>query len=127
MPEGLTALFVYGTLGPTGSRSDLLQRVEGTYEEATIRAHHDHRGWGCTGGYPGVILDEEAPLLKGWVYRSRDLHSILPAVDRYEGSDYERVEVAFTTKQSSGLAFTYVLHSRHHPTLKSMPHLWEKP
>ena len=95
-----TQLFVYGTLAPGRANEHQLDGLEGTWEEARVRGYLFEAGWGAAQGFPGIRLDNNAPEVSGWLFRSRDLVEHWERLDRFEGPGYRRVEV--TTKVASG-------------------------
>ena len=95
-----TQLFVYGTLAPGRANEQQLAGLGGTWAEAWVRGYLFEDGWGVAQGFPGIRLDNDAPEVSGWLFRSRDLVEHWARLDRFEGPGYRRVEV--TTKVASG-------------------------
>lgn len=84
-------LFVYGTLKPGESMNNLLNDIGGTWEKGTVQGKfisaNDIPGF----PYPGIILDDAGDTIEGYVFTSENLSDHWDKIDRYEGSNYERV------------------------------------
>jgi gamma-glutamylcyclotransferase (GGCT)/AIG2-like uncharacterized protein YtfP len=50
-------------------------------------------GWGAAVGYPGIVLSESGPEVKGFVFTSADLPGHWALLDEFEGEGYVRVLV----------------------------------
>ena len=102
-------LATYGSLAPGrpnhGELSDLPERwlmgyVHGSLVEA---------GWGASLGYPGLVLDPDAPAVDVHVFESRALPDHWDRLDAFEGAGYRRVVVDVSTDEGVVPASIYVL------------------
>ena len=84
-------LFVYGTLAPGRPNEHVLAEVPGTWEPATVRGTLLQEGWGAAVGYPGIVLDELADDVHGFIFSSEELPAHWARLDAFEGDGYERV------------------------------------
>lgn len=76
-----------------------------------MRGHLYPKGIGATAGYPALELSEDGEVVNGHVYFSRQLSSLLGALDHYEGEGYQRVTteaVLFGGKRID--AYVYILN-----------------
>lgn len=105
-------LFVYGTLAPGRSNGHVLAGVPGTWEPATVRGRLLPRGWGAATGYPGLIPDERAGAVRGFVFSSPALQADWPRLDAFEGPGYQRVLVPARLNSGAAVqAYVYALGS----------------
>jgi gamma-glutamylcyclotransferase (GGCT)/AIG2-like uncharacterized protein YtfP len=103
-------LFVYGTLAPGRPNERVLAGVPGTWTPATIRGQLFPHGWGAAAGFPGVVLDDQGPEVRGFLFRSARLAEHWQRLDDFEGDGYKRVLVtARLADGESAVAFVYVL------------------
>ncbi len=108
-------LFVYGSLQPSGPNEHVLQSVDGEWARATVRGHLRQVGWGAELGYPGLVLDESAAEVSGYVLSASDLRETLKMLDEFEGDEYERVVTTVTLENgASADAYVYVLSGADH-------------
>jgi len=84
-------LFVYGTLAPGRPNEHILKDVNGSWETACVKGVLHNRGWGAEMGYPGIILDESADEIRGFIFTSEHLSSQWERLDEFEGDAYLRV------------------------------------
>jgi len=84
-------IFVYGTLAPGRSNAHLLSHLSGSWQKATIRGHLVQAGWGAEQGYPGVVIDNSAPIVEGFVLSAEGLRHEWQRLDAFEGEQYQRV------------------------------------
>ncbi len=85
-------LFVYGTLAPGESNAHVLRGLPGRWSAASVRGRVIavvDSGPAC--GYPGIVLDEAAGLVRGLLFSSERLPAHWARIDRFEGEGYERV------------------------------------
>jgi len=66
-------LLVYGTLAPGESNHYMMKDISGVWKTAYFKGIVLKKDWGKWNGYPGVILDNEANEIKGYVFSSKDL------------------------------------------------------
>jgi gamma-glutamylcyclotransferase (GGCT)/AIG2-like uncharacterized protein YtfP len=84
-------LFVYGTLAPGRPNEHMLADVPGRWEPGTVTGTLLPEGWGAAVGYPGIILDANAPEVPGLLFTSASLPEHWARLDEFEGEGYERV------------------------------------
>ena len=100
-------LFVYGTLAPGRSNAHVLASVVGEWQLASVRGHLLPEGWGAALGYPGIILDETGPDVRGFVFSAETLGEHWERLDEFEGDGYDRV-VVLASLESGGSVEAYV-------------------
>lgn len=93
---GAPRLFVYGSLQPGGSNEHVLAAIGGRWQPATVRGRLLEAGWGASLGYPGLVLDETAGEVRGYVFSSPHLEHRWAELDDFEGEEYERVAAQVT-------------------------------
>ena len=86
-----THLFVYGTLAPGRPNEHVLAGLDGTWRPATMRGSLHQDGWGAALGYPGIVLDDTAGEVEGYVFSSDGLPVMWAELDEFEGAGYEHV------------------------------------
>jgi gamma-glutamylcyclotransferase (GGCT)/AIG2-like uncharacterized protein YtfP len=79
-------LFVYGTLGPGRPHGNILTTSGSTWPEAAVRGHLQPQGWGAALGYPGLVLDQAGPEVRGCLFSSEKLADHWPELDAFEGA-----------------------------------------
>ena len=84
-------LFVYGTLAPGRANAHILGEIDGRWESASVRGTLRPEGWGAAAGFPGIVLDDEGPVVDGFLFTSNQLADHWPRIDEFEGEGYERV------------------------------------
>ena len=84
-------LFIYGTLAPGRPNEHILKDIEGSWQKASVKGDLKEEGWGADMGYPGIILNEEANEVEGFVFTSNHLDKKLAMLDEFEGDGYQRV------------------------------------
>lgn len=87
----INRLFVYGSLAPGRSNEQVLASLSGTWEAATVKGRLLQHGWGAAIGYPGIVLDENAGEVDGFLFSSEQLAGHWIRLDEFEGPGYERV------------------------------------
>ena len=104
----INRLFVYGTLAPGRPNDHVLADIGGTWEPATVKGRLLQEGWGAAAGYPGIILDEQADDVEGFLFSSDQLAAHWPRLDEFEGQGYERVLTKAKRKDGTPVdAFVY--------------------
>ena len=103
-------LFVYGTLGPGRPNEHILEKIGGSWEEASVIGTLHPEGWGAEMGYPGITLEESGIKVEGFLFSSDDLPDYWSELDEFEGEAYERVLTTVQIKNgTSANAYIYVL------------------
>ena len=103
-------LFVYGSLQPGGDNAHVLAGVAGDWAPATVRGRLLEAGWGAGIGYPGLLIDDDGEEVRGFVLTSTALDGEWDRLDKFEGSEYERVQSSVTLADGRQVtAFVYVV------------------
>ena len=89
-------LFVYGTLQPGHSNAHILDSIGGEWLPGTVNGIFYERGWGAAADFPGIVLDNNAGLVKGSLFFSEHLTAHWTMLDEFE-EGYDRVDVEVTT------------------------------
>ena len=106
-------LFVYGTLAPGRPNEHVLTKVPGEWQPATVKGTLLQEGWGAALGYPGIVLDDHADCVHGFVFTSSELPLHWQRLDEFEGENYKRVPVyAELTNGTLVQAQIYVLNNQ---------------
>ena len=106
-------LFVYGTLGPGRPNEHILSAIGGTWEEASVNGYLKSQGWGAAMGYPGIILDNHAGEIKGYIFCSNNLNYHWDELDDFEGEEYLRILTTIKTKDNNYVeAYIYTLRKK---------------
>lgn len=103
-------IFIYGSLGPGRPNEHVMAAIGGTWQPASLRGRLLEEGWGAELGFPGLVLDEQGQVIKGFVFSSANLINHWAALDAFEGEAYERVLA--TVKLDTGdsvQAYVYAL------------------
>ncbi len=103
-------LFVYGSLAPGRPNEHVLSDIGGTWQKASVKGYLKAKGWGAKMGFPGIVLDDSADEVPGYIFYSENLPQYLIDLDKFEGEEYERVLTeAIVEDGSSMAAYIYVL------------------
>lgn len=97
----MSKLFVYGSLGPSRPNAHILEDIGGHWEEAYVWGTLYEEGWGADMGYPGIRLEHKSEMIKGFVFSSDQLHDHWETLDRFEGSDYQRIKTTIFIKNGT--------------------------
>lgn len=104
-------LFVYGTLAPGKSNHHIMTPILGTWQQAAVKGVMDEMGFGLTGGYPALVIDDTAELVQGWLFGSDELDVHWERLDAFEGEAYQRDQVTVVTQSGRPvMAYAYTLH-----------------
>ncbi len=69
-----------------------------------------NEGWGADLGYPGIVLDNSANQVQGFIFNSEYVDSNWKLLDDFEGEEYERVPLQVTLNSGERVdSFIYVL------------------
>ncbi|QDY43964.1 gamma-glutamylcyclotransferase family protein [Candidatus Pantoea soli] len=105
-------LFVYGTLQPGHANAHILEQLGGEWQAGTVRGTYYARGWGAAADFPGIVLDDEAADVRGYLFSSPQLEQHWPMLDEFEAG-YDRVKVTVTTTAGERIAaWIYQLQPR---------------
>ena len=102
-------LATYGTLAPGRPNAHELAGLSGHWRRGTVRGHLHASGWGSAQGYPGIVLDDDAPQVAVHVLTSPDLIAHWDRLDAFEGYGYVRVTVTVQTDDGPVTASIYAL------------------
>ena len=106
----IECLFVYGSLQPGGPNEHVLQSLDGDWMPGFIRGRLVESGWGSALGFPGLVIDDSADLIKGHVIASPGLVDMWAELDAFEGAEYARVTASVTLQSGAQVqAQVYVL------------------
>lgn len=87
----MTNLFIYGTLAPGRPNEHILKNVKGVWEKAFVKGELHQEGWGAKMGYPGIVLNDTADEVEGFIFISNELSQKWNELDDFEGKEYERI------------------------------------
>ncbi|MEM0910763.1 MAG: gamma-glutamylcyclotransferase family protein [Pseudomonadota bacterium] len=105
-------LFIYGTLAPGRVNHHVMEGIPGTWQKATLRGVLFEEGWGSDLGCPGIVPDETAAPVQGYVFSSDKLHEHWRRLDEFEGIEYIRQSVTVTLDSGDALsAYVYAVNS----------------
>lgn len=104
-----TRLAVYGTLAPGESNHHQLADLRGVWRSGTVRGTFDPKGFGKTGGYPGLTPDPAAGEARVQVFESADLPAHWARLDAFEGAAYRRMVVRVKTDDGEVEAYLYAV------------------
>ena len=97
-------LAVYGSLAPGRANAHILEPLEGSWFEGSVRGRLFRAGWGAAAGYPGIHLDPQGEEVAILLFCSRGLPAFWEQLDAFEGADYRRVQVEVTLARGERLA-----------------------
>lgn len=83
----------YGTLKPGEANHWVVKKLGGSWYHGVIRAWQFDISWGAATGYPGIVLDPDAPECDVVVLVADKLEGYWHEIDRFEGEGYRRVPV----------------------------------
>ena len=102
-------LAVYGTLAPGRANHHQLHGLVGRWIDGHVRGRLLDAGWGASLGYPGLILDADAPAVAVQLFESGDLPAHWRRLDDFEGPGYRRLATTISTAAGELTACIYVL------------------
>ena len=91
----------------------MLEKIDGTWQNASVRGKLYPQGWGAALGYPGIVIDAAGKTVSGFLFTSSQLADYWEALDEFEGEGYKRILT--TVELDSGEkveAFVYALKNR---------------
>ena len=92
--NSVTHLFVYGTLAPGERNAHIMKGMDGQWRPATVNGYKFITVSGVHKGLPGFHPDPAGPTVSGLVFSSDDLPKHWKRLDAFEGSHYQRCEIA---------------------------------
>jgi gamma-glutamylcyclotransferase (GGCT)/AIG2-like uncharacterized protein YtfP len=106
-------IFVYGTLAPGRSNEHVLSGIPGAWQKGWVRGRLLQEGWGAKQGYPGLVIDDTAGKVEGFVLSSDALADEWARLDKFEGGQYDRVITQVELEDGKvAQAFIYQLNGR---------------
>ena len=100
-------LAVYGSLAPGRSNHHVVAPLGGEWTTGVVEGDRVATGWGATLGFPAFSPRADGPAVAVDVLTSRALPTAWPELDRFEGSEYERVLIAvFVAASPSRILYT---------------------
>lgn len=114
----MDTLFVYGTLCPGRSNAHILEGIDGVWQTGYVRGIFFSEGRGPAAGFPGIVLDNQAPRVNGFLFSSANLSCHWPMLDEFEYG-YDRITVeAITENGDSVTAWIYQLQPQSVPGIE---------
>jgi gamma-glutamylcyclotransferase (GGCT)/AIG2-like uncharacterized protein YtfP len=104
-----SSLAVYGSLAPGRINNHQLNQLNGNWRDGTVHGWLSDDGWGATLGYPGLVLDPDAPAVQVFLFESSDLPDHWARLDEFEGAEYKRVVAQVHTADGEVSAWIYVI------------------
>ena len=89
---------VYGSFAPGRANHSKIAHIPGAWQQGTIYGKLEHHGWGATLGYPGYVTTANPEPIPVQLLFSDELPKHWQRLDHFEGDDYERILVDFTTE-----------------------------
>ena len=107
----MSRLFIYGTLAPGRPNHHIMERIPGTWEEASLKGTLLDEGWGSEMGCPGIVPSDDGSEVQGFLFSSEQLADHWQMLDEFEGEGYNRVPVLVKTRNGDMLeAQVYALN-----------------
>ncbi|EOR09749.1 gamma-glutamylcyclotransferase [Acinetobacter sp. ANC 3926] len=106
----MNRLFVYGTLCPNRENAHILEGIGGGWQQASVHGSIHILDWGPDQGLPAIVLNDQDPLVEGYVFSTDKLEQNWQMLDDFEGMQYQRtvVEVKLSSGETTQ-AWTYVM------------------
>ena len=106
----MNQLFVYGTLCPNRENAHILGGIGGDWQKAAVHGTVHILDWGPDQGLPAIILNEQDPLVDGYLFITEKLEQNWQMLDDFEGFQYERISVEVILESGEKTdAWTYVM------------------
>jgi len=106
----MNQLFVYGTLCPNRENAHILGEIGGDWQKAAVHGTVHILNWGPDQGLPAIILNEQDPLVDGYLFITEKLEQNWQMLDDFEGFQYERISVEVILESGEKTdAWTYVM------------------
>ncbi|MDF2176729.1 gamma-glutamylcyclotransferase [Aliiglaciecola sp. CAU 1673] len=103
-------LFVYGSLRQGQANEHVLSHLRGSWQPAKVQGQLVELRFGRDIVFPGLILNPNGQTVKGELFSSERLIQYWPALDKFEGSSYQRVETSVQLLTGNTVsAFVYVI------------------
>ncbi|MBW1214433.1 gamma-glutamylcyclotransferase [Pantoea allii] len=112
----METLFVYGTLCPGRSNAHILEGIGGIWQTGFVSGFYFPEGRGAATGFPGIVVDDQAPRVNGFLFSSDNLSLHWPMLDEFEAG-YDRIRVeTFLENGDSVTAWIYQLQPQSVPS-----------
>jgi gamma-glutamylcyclotransferase (GGCT)/AIG2-like uncharacterized protein YtfP len=106
----MNQLFVYGTLCPNRENAHILGGIGGDWQKAAVHGTIHILDWGPDQGLPAIVLNEQDPLVDGYLFITEKLEQNWQMLDDFEGFQYERISVEVILESGEKTdAWTYVM------------------
>lgn len=106
----MNQLFVYGTLCPNRENAHILGEIGGDWQKAAVHGTIHILDWGPDQGLPAIVLNEQDPLVDGYLFITEKLEQNWQMLDDFEGFQYERISVEVILESGEKTdAWTYVM------------------
>ena len=106
----MNQLFVYGTLCPNRENAHILGEIGGDWQKAAVHGTVHILDWGPNQGLPAIILNEQDPLVDGYLFITEKLEQNWQMLDDFEGFQYEGISVEVILESGEKTdAWTYVM------------------
>lgn len=109
MSVEVNRLAIYGSLGPGKPNHHHVSMMQASWQVGYVRGYLRQEGWGAQLGFPGIVLDENAPEIEVEVLESLELPDHLARLDEFEGPGYRREIANIHSAGGDFPAFIYVL------------------
>lgn len=109
----MNQLFVYGTLCPNRENAHILGEIGGDWQKASVHGTIHILKWGPDQGLPAIILNEQDPLVDGYLFITEKLEQNWQMLDDFEGFQYKRISVEVILESGEKTdAWTYVMNEQ---------------
>lgn len=109
----MNRLFVYGTLCPNRENSHILGNIGGDWQKAQVHGTVHVLDWGPDKGLPAIVLNENDPLVDGYLFSTEKLEQNWQMLDDFEGFQYQRVVTSVILDSGEKIeAWTYVMQPK---------------
>ena len=79
--------------------------------KGSVKGFLKEAGWGAEIGFPGLMLSPDGPTVDGYIFSSEQLNTLWNSLDKFEGSEYQRVLTEVTLENGQiQLAYVYALN-----------------
>ena len=105
---------VYGSLAPGRPNYSKIANIGGHWKQGIIQGRLEHHGWGAELGYPGYVKTKNPEPIAVQLLFSEALPDYWQQLDDFEGDDYQRIVIDFTSEDGEkGKGNVYALKGSH--------------